>query len=484
MSSGNLKFSQKLGYASGIVSESVLYNMFYTYFIIFLTDVARINPALAGTISLISVLWDGITDPLIGHYADKKEGRKKKFLIFSALPMALFFILSFLPVNGGPARSFFYYTVSAMLFWLFYTMYTIPYYALGAEITQDYDERTKIRGLSGFINSFAIFIGAALPTLLVGALMGKGVTEIRSWSLSAALVGFIGFTFVIITWFSLRKIQLIKSESTSHENILKNYLEIIRLKPFRYFVLYIIFYMISSSISQANLLYLIQYRAGLDPDFIGFAFAALISGFLIFTPITTLLGTKYDRRTAIIIMFSLSSAGMIIMKFVGIGSAPAVLSYALIMGISAAAFWSTFYSFAYDLVEVDEMVNGIRREGAITALPQFLQKFGAALGLWFEGLFLAAIGYDAALPEQSIGTRMGIESVSTLFLAAMTIIAILAMYKYPVTKKRFKLLERALDNKRRGEEFSTEGLEAIMDDSSVSPREENEKKPDPLPEAP
>ncbi|MDC7239593.1 MAG: MFS transporter, partial [Spirochaetales bacterium] len=75
MASGQLKFSQKLGYASGIVSESVLYNMFYTYFIIFLTDVAFLNPALAGTISLISVLWDGVTDPLIGHYADRKEGR-------------------------------------------------------------------------------------------------------------------------------------------------------------------------------------------------------------------------------------------------------------------------------------------------------------------------------------------------------------------------------------------------------------------------
>lgn len=464
MASGNLRFSQKLGYASGIVSESVLYNMFYTYFIIFLTDVARINPALAGTISLISVLWDGITDPLIGHYADKKEGRKKKFLLFSAFPMALFFIFSFLPVGGGTSRSFLFYTVSAMLFWLFYTMYTIPYYALGAEITQDYDERTRIRGLSGFINSFAIFIGCALPTLLVGALMGRGIGEARSWSLSAVLVGIIGFTFVIITWFSVRKIKLIKSGDapSSHENIVKNYLEIIRLKPFRYFVLYIIFYMVSSSISQANLLYLIQYRAGLDPDFIGFALVALIMGFLVFTPITTWLGTRYDRRTAIMIMFSLSSAGMIIMKFVGISNGPAVLALSLITGISAASFWGTFYSFAYDLVEIDEMVNGIRREGAITALPQFLQKFGAALGLWFEGIFLAAIGYNASLPVQSLETKTGIETISTLFLALMTLIAVLAMYKYPVTKERFKLLEGALERKKRGEEYSTEGLEKII----------------------
>ncbi|MDC7232185.1 MAG: MFS transporter [Spirochaetales bacterium] len=471
MGSDKLKFSQKLGYASGIVSESVLYNMFYTYFIIFLTDVALVNPALAGTISLISVLWDGITDPLIGHYADRKEGRKRKLLLFSALPMALFFILSFFPVQGGAVRSFLFYTISAMLFWLFYTMYTIPYYALGAEITQDYDERTRIRGLSGFINSFAIFIGCALPTLLVGALMGKGISVARSWSLSAGLVGLIGFSFVIITWFSLRRIKLVKSPGSevSHDNILRNYMEIIRLKPFRYFVIYIVFYMVSSSISQANLLYLIQYRAGLDPDFIGFALVALIIGFLVFTPITTRLGTKYDRRTAIMIMFSLSAAGMLVMKGIGVDSAAAVLALSLITGISAAAFWGTFYSFAYDLVEIDEMVNGIRREGAITALPQFLQKFGAALGLWFEGLFLSALGYNASLPLQSPETRLGIESVSTIFLAGMTLIAVGAMYKYPVTKERFLLLERALQKKKSGEVYSTEGLEDLIDTGNRAP---------------
>ncbi len=465
----DLKFSQKLGYASGIVSESVLYNMFYTYFIIFLTDVAFLNPALAGTISLISVLWDGITDPLIGHYADRKEGRKKKFILFSALPMALFFILSFQKIEGGGLRAFFFYTIAAMLFWLFYTSYTIPYYALGAEITQDYDERTKIRGLSGFINSFAIFIGCALPTLLVGGLMGKGISEKGAWSFTALLVAGTGVIFVLITYFSVRRIRLVRSEgASSHDNILRNYLEILRLKPFRPFMIYIVFYMVSSSISQANLLYIIQYRAGLNPDFIGVALVGLICGFLIFTPLTTLLATKTDRRTAIIVMFSLSALGMVIMKIVGIHGEAEIIALSLITGISAASFWGTFYSFAYDLVEIDEMVHGIRREGAITALPQFLQKFGAALGLWLEGLFLAAVGYNASLPVQEQRTMTGIENISTLFLALMTAIAIGAMFLYPVTKKRFNILEKALAKKRKGEEFSLEGIEELVG-SEITP---------------
>lgn len=463
MSSEKLPFRRKLAYASGIVSESVLYNMFYTYFIIFLTDVAFINPALAGSISLISVLWDGFTDPMIGYYADKKEGRKQKFILFSALPMALFFILAFQKINGNETESFFYYTLAAMLFWLFYTMYTIPYYALGAEITRDYDERTKIRGMSGFINSFAIFIGCALPTILVGALMGKGITEPASWSISAIVIGVIGFSFVIITWFSVRTI---KNEDPkvpdAGSRIVKSYLEIMKLKPFRVFVTYIVFYMISSSISQANLLYLIQYRAGLDADFIGFTLGAIVLSFLMFTPVTTWLGTKYDRRTAIIIMFTISAAGMFAMKIIGIHGAAGIIAISLITGISAAAFWGTFYSFAYDLCEIDEFKNGVRREAAITALPQFLQKLGAALGLWIEGIILSIAGYNAALAHQSEGTSRTIESISTVFMGSMILIAIVAMIFYPVSKKRFQVLEEELEKKKKGQKYSSDLLKTLL----------------------
>ena len=462
MASHRLNATQKLGYASGIVSESVLYNMFYTYFIIFLTDVALINPALAGTISLISVLWDGVTDPLIGHYADKKEGRKQKFLLFAALPMALFFVLSFMKIEGGPVRMFIHYAGGAMLFWLFYTLYTIPYYALGAEITQDYDERTRIRGLSGFINSFAIFIGCALPTILVGSLIGKGISQRRAWTFSALVVASIAVLFVLITWFSIRKITLVSNKTVKEQNIIKNYLEIMKLKPFKPFVIYIVFYMISSSISQANLLYLIQYKAGLSADFIGIALVALVISFLLFTPLTTLLGTRYDRRTAIIVMFSLSAAGMIAMKIIGIDSEAGIIALSMITGISAASFWGTFYSFAYDLCEIDEFKNGIRREGSITALPQFLQKLGAAIGLWIEGLFLAFVGYNASLPSQSAEALRGIENISTLFMAVMLLCALTGMILYPVTKKRFSSLELILEKKNKGEAYSLTGLDSLI----------------------
>ena len=136
----SLSLKKKIGYASGIVSESVLYNMVYTFFIIFLTDVAGIRPVMAGTIALFSVSWDGITDPWIGYLADRPGADKRKFIARAAIPMGVLFIAAFSPSPfSGEAGSFIYYLLITMVFWMAYTAETVPYYALGAEITQDYD---------------------------------------------------------------------------------------------------------------------------------------------------------------------------------------------------------------------------------------------------------------------------------------------------------------------------------------------------------
>ena len=81
---------RKLGYESGIGSESIVYNMFYVYFILFLTTVAGINPVLAGTISLISVLVDAVTDPLIGWICDKPGADMKKYMLVGGVFKAYF----------------------------------------------------------------------------------------------------------------------------------------------------------------------------------------------------------------------------------------------------------------------------------------------------------------------------------------------------------------------------------------------------------
>ena len=173
MTERKLTGKRKLGYCSGVITESLLYNMFCTYYLVFLTDIIHMKPILAGTVSFISICWDAITDPIIGAYADQNGADKRKYMAKALFPLVLLFIAAFFNIGtDNSVIQFIYYTAIAMLFWLAYTIYTIPYYAIVAEITQDYDERTEIRSTSSLINTAAIFLGNALPAVVPSLFAG------------------------------------------------------------------------------------------------------------------------------------------------------------------------------------------------------------------------------------------------------------------------------------------------------------------------
>lgn len=463
---------RRLGYCTGILTESLLYNMFYTYYLVFLTDVVGMRPLLASTISLISVLWDAVTDPIIGYYADRGTNDKRKFMARALFPMLISFICAFIPL-GGMAQwgKFIFYVAMTMIFWLAYTFYTIPYYAIVADITQDYDERTAIRGESSLINVAAIAAGNIVPSVLPAAFISIGFSAYMGWLTTAAIMSVIAVAFGIITVVSLRAIKLTKTEETkklyqdanSSKDIFKTFLEILKLKPFKTFVLFIFFFLAASSMLQTNIYYMIKYCIGVPYDkYVPIFIVGLVVTMGIVIPIVTKVAEKTDRRKTCIIFFSISCVGLIISKIIGLRSLPMLFTQPIFMGIAAGAFWTVFYSMSYDLVEIDEFNHGTRRESIITAFPQFIQKFGAAIGMWIAGLILQVTGYNAKLDVQSAATVSGIENISTLFPAILLAISILGLILYPVTKSSFEKLSDALEKKRKGEPYSTDGIEKLV----------------------
>jgi len=454
-----------LGYASGIISESLLYNMYFTYYLVFLTTVAKLNPALAGTVSLISVISDAITDPVIGYLSDRPGSDKRKYMARAIFPMALTVLAAFVILPGAAdGVKFVYYAVVTILFWLSYTFYTIPYYAVVAEITQDYDERTRIRGVSSLINTGAISLGNILPAVLPGIFVGLGLSLAMGWLPTIAVLAVLSLLFGIVTVRSLRGAKLHRRPMPhTRFDFFRTMFSIWRLRPFKAFTVFIFFYLIASSMIQANIVFTIINCVGLTQEFMAVIVGVLVGVMLIFIPLTTWIAERQDRRLACLIMFSLMLIGLIIVKILGITSVPVLIGEAVAMAIGTAAFWTVFYSIAYDLVEVDEMTNGVRREGAITAIPQFIQKFGAAIGVWLAGILLALYGFDSDMAVQSASTVRGIENIGTIIPAAFLLVSIIGLFFYPVTKKRFEKLHTALQKKRAGEAYTTEGFEELVE---------------------
>lgn len=417
MHKSSLTKGRKIGYCAGIATESILYNMYYTYYLFFLTDVAHMGAGLAGTVSLISVIWDAVTDPIIGHFADKPGADKRKFMMRAAFPVGITFIAAFLPLGDqSDIVKFIFYTAMTMLFWLAYTVYTIPYYAVVAEITEDYDERTAIRGTSSLFNTVCIFIGNAVPSVLPGLFVGMGVSLSLGWIFTAVILSVVAVVIAVI----------------------------------------------ASSMIQTNFAYLVQGRLGMSSDDMVIVIVTLVAAMAVLIPIITKVAEKTDRRKTSIIFISIMLVSLVAIRIIGIDNTAMLIVSVIACAVGLACFWTVFYSMAYDLVEVDEFVNGKRRESMITAFPQFFQKFGAAIGMWIAGQVLSRFGYDGAAQVQIQSAKDAIENIATIIPAAFLILSIVGLVLYPVTKERFALLTKQLELKRQGKKASTEGLEKLI----------------------
>ncbi len=475
---------KKLGYCSGIAAESTLYNMYYTYFLTFLVQIVHLRPDLAGVVIFISIAWDAVTDPILGNLSDRPGVDKRKLIQKSTLPLALSFLLAWNGLGNtlfgdGQAAKMIFYTAISMLIWLFYTIYTIPYYSVIAELTEDYDERTEIRGTSAFINAFCIGLGNILP-----ALVGEGFI---TYFHVAGAISVITVVTGLICAKSLKGVYRVRTAAPGEKierglgvvSTLRSFIEIAKLRPVRIFLLFVLFFLIGNSMLQSNLSYMVvdcidtDYNSGI----------AVVIGVLVLTmaatvPPVTKLAEKTDRRTVCLIFISISAAGIAAAKLIGLDAQMGSFKIMLVLmpfllGLGLSTFWTVFYSMSYDIVELDEFIhgkNGARRESIITAFPQFVQKFGSAIGILLQGVILSAYGYDttaetgadaATFVRPSEHIVNGMENVSTIIPAAVLAVSLVFLLLYPMTRKTYDLLTEQLKNKREGKPVDTKGLEKL-----------------------
>jgi GPH family glycoside/pentoside/hexuronide:cation symporter len=478
---------KKYGYAFGIFTESLLYNMFYTYYLTFLIEIAGVKPAYASIVIFISIAWDAITDPIVGNYADRPGADKRKLMKVSIIPLAVVFVFAWTAFGAGISSQLLkvaVYTAISMLIWIFYTVYTIPYYAVVAELTEDYDERTQIRSLSSLLNAVAVGLGNILPALVptVAIMLGERYKS-NAYAVIAAIISIAAVVFGFVCCKSLEGVYHPKQETevekrVSMKETFASFIDILRLRPAKWFLLFVLFFLASSSMIQANLTYMVIDCIGMEYDSgITIVIISLVVSMAVTVPIVEKIAEKKDRRFACILFLSIVTAGEIALKIIGLDAKVGSFRIMCIispvfLGIAIGTFWTFFYSMGYDLVELDEFKNGVRRESTITALPQLVQKFGSAIGILTAGQLLSAYGYDSSADvagsealiarisdERIIG---GMENISTIIPAALFLISVICCVIYPMTRQRVNALMTQLEKKRNGEEYGTEGLERLL----------------------
>lgn len=443
--SEKLSFATKLAYGAGDLGPAITANISVVFLLIFFTNVAGLPAGLAGSILLVSKIWDAINDPIVGVLSDRTQsrwGRRHPWMIFGAVPFGLFFVLQWIVPQFSQWGLFWYYVAIAILFNTFYTIVNLPYTAMTPELTQDYDERTSLNSFR-----FAFSIGGSIASLLLARQIFLTIKDNPQQQYLA-----IGITCAVISvlplywcvWGTRKRVAALEGQKIEAEAASLPYLQQLQIvfmnRPF----LFVIGIYLCSWLALQNTVAIIPYFVvnwmGLSNEiFTQVVIAVQVTAFTMLFVWSA--ACKRFGKTAVYFM----GMGVWIIAEIGLfflqpGQVGLMYVLAVMAGFGVATAYLIPWSMLPDVIELDELNTGQRREGVFYGFMVLLQKVGLAAGLFLVGQILQATGFQATAPGQLPPTqpesalfaiRLMIGPLPAVILLAGLVLA----YFYPITRE-------------------------------------------------
>ena len=458
-----LSFKIKTAYGAGSFLEAGFYNFATSYFLLYLSSVALLSPELAGLVCSGAVLFEALGGILAGRISDRftgKNGRRRPFMITSSFFLLLLFNGIFIDYGGNDFLRAIIYFCLISLFWLFYSVFYVPYIALGAEICSDYEERTSLRTYARFFAILGNLLCTVATFLMVGKLTDWGLSTQTAWKLYAFIISAVCCFTGVYSWkmtaglepetHSLPK----ETEKEPFWEVLKDYFDLMKLKSFFLVITSRSLFILAYTFYTSSMTYFVKYNLNLSDAGASSTFLVGIAASLISMPVISWLAKIIGKQQQIIASLLISAAGSILLYVTGIDTYSKVLLYVCLFTFAHSNCWQLFYSIFYDISEVDEFVNGKRREGSISSLISVLGTIMVSVGIWITGILLDAAGYNASLAQQTSHTLQAIEMTFVLLPSLCLLLAAIVLKLYPMTKERFDILKQAIQAKNAGEDLN------------------------------
>jgi len=464
----------KIGYGLCTGAESIPGNLLAVYFVFFMTDIVGVRAYMAGVIFFIVMLWDALIDPIIGGLSDKyvtEKGRRLTWMKLSLIPLAISIFLMFSPIKiDNQILESLFFVFAAIFVCSAYSAFVIPYFALASEITSDHGERNKLR-FSAMICYYPILLITSSGPMLIWELADEvGYSDREAWGIVGIVYALLLLVICGIGLYMLRKSEKDtiktalenKEKKSEKSNYFKTWKELLQLKSLKKIVFFIIINMLGFSMANTVIVYFLTYNMAMTESEQAVFWVVYVAIICCTLPFTTKLCNKFGKRPVTLLLTIPSIVLGIVLFFTGINSYLVMYIYTGAIAVSSSCFFTFYLAFAHDCIEIDEFKTGERRDGSISALASLAHQIGLALALPFTGLFLELTGYDGMLETQSESAIKGILTLGTIIPAGLSLISIVFLWFYPVSKKKYYLLHQAMENKKAGKIFSTEGFEDIL----------------------
>ena len=403
---------QKISYSMGVVSDHYANVCLAWIFITpFFVDFLGIGASVVGLALAAARCWDAFTDPMVGRISDackSKYGRRKPFIFVGAILTGLLFpVIWMVPDSWSTTSTTIYLFVVLMVFYSVYSIFSVPYEALGSELTPDYSERSKIFVVRKYVQeTFNLGIVWVFP---LAAWLGTlswvggetGGVRLVSWVIALVII----CAGVLPAIFNVERYKQIavKEGAGSFKDAMR---AIGRNKPLLVVVGVIGTYLFAI-MATANLAYFVNVYYIYEGDIIKGASLGGIDGTLRLSfalgaaAVIGKLSDKVDKHKIMI-----ASVVILIIAYVGVyfttlpGRPWLALSMKPLVAVGECGFWVLILSMRADVCDWDEYQTGTRSEGLIAAITNWCNKIAMTLAIAISGFVLQyAIQFDSNLPE-------------------------------------------------------------------------------------
>ncbi|UII76472.1 MFS transporter [Flagellimonas sp. HMM57] len=452
-----LRYKEKIGYGFGDFASSMFWKMFGVYLLFFYTDVFGISATVVGTMFLITRIFDGINDPIMGIIADKtntKWGKFRPYLLWMAIPFGVFGILTFTTPNFSISSKIIYAYVTYCIMMVVYTAINVPYASLMGVMTSNLKDRTSLASFR-FVFAFAgsiLVLATAEPLVDYFAATDDSESTQKAWQYTMAIYAIIAIGFFIGTFYLTReRIQPPKNQKTAIKTDLKN---LAKNKPWFVLLASGIFSLIFNSIRDGSTIYYFKYYFKTQDAFqlpiieITITFSTLylvlgqaanILGVIMAKPVSDSIGKKKTFIGAMLIASLLSCAFF----FLGESDVTLIFVFQFLISICAGIIFPLLWSMYADIADFSEWKTGRRATGLIFSSSSMSQKMGWTLGGALTGWILGFYGFEANT-AQTEAAQTGIRLMMSFLPAAGALLSAILLIFYTLDDKLMLKINRDL----------------------------------------
>jgi GPH family glycoside/pentoside/hexuronide:cation symporter len=395
-------------YALPGAGVSFVYTLFMIAYLKFATDKLLVPAFAMGWIFLVAKVWNAVADPLVGTWSDRTRsrlGRRKTWLLGSALPIALFTWMAWSPPSTrGDVLEIVWVGVAVLGFYSAFTAFEVPHAALGAELVQEPQLRNRVFGTKYFVRSIGLLLALVFGSVLVLD-PARDREDASSLGIASGVI-----TAALIAYAVAR----LPAERADYQgrggvDLRKALHDVWRNRNAR--LLLIALFVESLGLGGLTVLvpYVTEYVM-LRPDVTRWMLLTYMLSTFLAIPLWVVLARRFEKRKLWLFAMAQAGVGFGLIFWVGENDWPLMALSSLIAGSGGACGNSIGQALKADLIDLDELNTGERKEGAYFAAWSFVSKLGNALLASTAAFMLAGVGFVPNVPQPD-GVKLALVSL-------------------------------------------------------------------------